>query len=83
MMEQADNYTKAVDTRPLPQTPIANRDPMSHSSEGGILNHWCSSSPTDKVNSEIQDNVWAPQSQENMGAQCEENIETVMKMKYI
>eukprot|EP00105_Crassostrea_gigas_P022813 XP_011442465.1 PREDICTED: insulin-like growth factor-binding protein complex acid labile subunit [Crassostrea gigas] len=65
MMAPADHYTNAVETRPLPQTP--NRDPMSHSSGGGFLNHGFSSSPTDKVYSEIQDNIEAPQFEENIG----------------
>lgn len=77
MMAQPDHYTNAVETRPLPQTP--NRDPMSHSSGGGFLNHGFSSSPTDKVYSEIHDNIGAPQSQENVGAtHFEENIGTVV-----
>lgn len=53
-MAQADHYTNAVETRPIPQTP--NRDFMSHSSRGGFPNHGFSSSLIDEMYIEILDN---------------------------
>lgn len=53
-MAQADHYTSAVETRPLPKTP--NRDSMSHSSRGGFTNHGFSSCLIDEMYIEILDN---------------------------
>ncbi|XP_011442462.3 leucine-rich repeat-containing protein 15-like isoform X1 [Magallana gigas] len=53
-MSQADHYTSAVETRPIPQTP--NRDSMSHSSRDGFPNHGFSSSLIDEMYIEILDN---------------------------